>query len=120
VGNRIQFAVLREALNIMRSGAADAREVDLVVRATLGRRYSFVGPLEGADLGGLGTFATIASHLMPELAKDEGVIDLLREHAERGELGERSGRGFYEWDGARREAIRRQRRDLLAKPPDGA
>jgi 3-hydroxybutyryl-CoA dehydrogenase len=114
VGNRIQFAVLREALNIVRSGAADAHEVDLVVRETLGRRYSFVGPLAGADLGGLNTFAMIAEHLMPELAKDEGVIELLREHVARGELGARSGQGLHVWDTARHEEVQRQRRELLA------
>ncbi len=119
VGNRIQFAVLREALNILRSGAADAHEIDLVVRETLGRRYSFVGPLAGADLGGLGTFAMIAAHLMPELAKDEGVIALLRDHVERGELGARSGRGFHTWDAGRHEELRTQRRNLLARKPSG-
>ena len=78
VGNRLQFAVLREALNIVRSGAATPDVVDRVMKASLGRRWGIVGPLEGADMGGLDTFLDIASHLMPELAKDEDVLDLLR------------------------------------------
>jgi 3-hydroxybutyryl-CoA dehydrogenase len=113
VGNRIQFAVLREALHILRSGAADASEIDLVVQETLGRRYHFVGPLAGADLGGLNTFAMIAAHLMPELAKDEGVIDLLQQRVARGELGARSGQGFHLWDAARHDEVRQRRRELL-------
>jgi 3-hydroxybutyryl-CoA dehydrogenase len=115
VGNRIQFAVLREALHILRSGAADAAEIDLVVQETLGRRYHFVGPLAGADLGGLNTFAMIASHLMPELAKDEDVIDVLRERVARGELGARSGQGFHVWDTARHDDVRQRRRELLER-----
>ena len=84
VGNRLQFAVLREALNIVRSGAATPDEVDRVMKASLGRRWSIVGPLEGADMGGLDTFLDISTHLMPELAKDEDVLDLLRRTGGRG------------------------------------
>ena len=113
IGNRLQFAVLREALNIVRSGAATPDVVDMVMKESLGRRYRFVGPLEGADLGGLGTFLSIATHLMPELAKDETVLDLLRSHTERGDLGASTGQGFYRWDERRLETVRTLRRQLL-------
>ena len=46
VGNRLQFALLREALHIVKSGIASAEVVDQVMRASLGRRYAMVGPLE--------------------------------------------------------------------------
>jgi 3-hydroxybutyryl-CoA dehydrogenase len=114
VGNRLQFAVLREALNIVRSGAASPEVVDRVMKASLGRRWSIVGPLESADMGGLDTFVDIASHLMPELAKDEGVIDLLREQVDAGRVGVRSGAGFYEWDDARLAHVKAARRKLIA------
>ncbi|MGU7785346.1 3-hydroxyacyl-CoA dehydrogenase family protein [Burkholderia sp. PU8-34] len=113
IGNRIQFAVLREALNIVRAGVATPEVVDTVVKASLGRRYNIVGPLEGADLGGLATFLSISQHLMPELAKDEDVLDLLRQHTDRGELGLSSGQGFYRWTDERLLAIRSARRRLL-------
>jgi 3-hydroxybutyryl-CoA dehydrogenase len=116
IGNRLQYAVLREALNIVRSGAAGPEEVDLVMKASLGRRYATTGPLETADLGGLDTFLTIASHLMPELAKDEDVLDLMRERVSAGHTGWRSGQGFYSWTPERfREVIGRRDRDLLAR-----
>lgn len=114
VGNRLQFAVLREALNIVRSGAASPEVVDRVMKASLGRRWSIVGPLESADMGGLDTFVDISSHLMPELAKDEDVIDLLREQVDAGRVGVRSGAGFYEWDDARLAHIKAARRKLIA------
>jgi 3-hydroxybutyryl-CoA dehydrogenase len=114
VGNRLQFAVLREALNIVRSGAASAEVVDRVMKASLGRRWSIVGPLESADMGGLDTFVDISSHLMPELAKDEDVIDLLREQVDAGRVGVRSGAGFYEWDEARLAHVKAARRKLIA------
>jgi 3-hydroxybutyryl-CoA dehydrogenase len=45
IGNRLQYAILREALAIVRSGAATPEAVDTVVKASLGRRYATVGPL---------------------------------------------------------------------------
>jgi 3-hydroxybutyryl-CoA dehydrogenase len=115
VGNRIQFAVLREALNIVRSGAATPDEVDRVMKASLGRRWSIVGPLEGADMGGLDTFLDISSHLMPELAKDEDVLDLLRQQVDAGRVGVRSGAGFYEWDDAHLAQVRAGRKRLISR-----
>ncbi|MFD1560094.1 3-hydroxyacyl-CoA dehydrogenase family protein [Paraburkholderia silviterrae] len=114
VGNRLQFAVLREALNIVRSGAASPEVVDRVMKVSLGRRWGIVGPFESADMGGLDTFVDIASHLMPTLAKDEGVIDLLREQADAGRVGVRSGAGFYDWDEAHLARVKAARRKLIA------
>ncbi|WP_322048846.1 3-hydroxyacyl-CoA dehydrogenase family protein [Paraburkholderia sp. J67] len=114
VGNRLQFAVLREALNIVRSGAATPEVVDRVMKASLGRRWGIVGPFESADMGGLDTFVDISSHLMPELAKDEDVIDLLRKQVDAGRVGVRSGAGFYDWDDAHRARVKAARRKLIA------
>jgi 3-hydroxybutyryl-CoA dehydrogenase len=115
VGNRLQFAVLREALNIVCSGAATPEVVDRVMKASLGRRWGIVGPLEGADLGGLDTFLDISTHLMPELAKDEGVLDLLRKQVEAGRVGVRSGAGFYDWDDAHLARVKEGRRRVIGR-----
>jgi 3-hydroxybutyryl-CoA dehydrogenase len=116
IGNRLQYAILREALAIVRSGAASPEAVDTVMKASLGRRYATVGPLETADLGGLDTFLTIASHLMPELAKDEDVLNLMRTRVEAGDTGLRSGKGFYPWPPERAdEVIKRRNADLLSR-----
>ena len=109
IGNRLQYAVLREALHIVHSGAADAATVDTVMKASLGPRYSVMGPLEAADFGGLETFYKIAAHLMPVLAKDEDMLELLRQHVEKGDKGAATGRGFYEWPEAKKRAIRKKR-----------
>ncbi|WP_199731292.1 3-hydroxyacyl-CoA dehydrogenase family protein [Paraburkholderia sp. RAU2J] len=115
VGNRLQFAVLREALNIVRSGAATPDVVDRVMKASLGRRWGIVGPLEGADMGGLDTFLDISSHLMPELAKDEDVLDLLRQQVDAGRVGVRSGAGFHEWDDERLARVKEGRKRVISR-----
>ncbi len=113
VGNRLQFAVLREALAIVRSGAATPEVVDAVMKASLGRRYGMVGPLESADLGGLDTLLDIGLHLMPELAKDEDVLQLMRERVEKGHVGVRSGQGFYDWSDAHHARVKAGRKRLI-------
>jgi 3-hydroxybutyryl-CoA dehydrogenase len=105
IGNRLQYAVLREALAIVRSGAATPEAVDTAMKASLGPRYSVVGPIESADLGGLDTFFTIASYLMPLLAKDEDVLQLMKEKVAAGKTGPRSGEGFYPWPEERVAAV---------------
>jgi 3-hydroxybutyryl-CoA dehydrogenase len=114
IGNRLQFAVLREALHIVRSGAATPETVDAVMKACLGRRYSIMGPFESADLGGLHTLMGIGANLMPELAKDEDVLELMRAHVDKGELGASTGQGFYTWDEARIDDLQARRRHQLA------
>lgn len=109
IGNRIQFAVMREALHLVHTGVADAETIDTVIKSSLGRRYGIVGPFEAADLGGLETFLRVATHLLPALATDAGGLDVLREHVARGEKGAASGQGFYQWTDARRAAVRQKR-----------
>ncbi|MHA0852490.1 3-hydroxyacyl-CoA dehydrogenase family protein [Serratia nematodiphila] len=113
VGNRLQFAVLREALHIVHSGIASAEVVDQVMRASLGRRYAMVGPLEAADMTGLPTVADITRHLFPELATGDEMMALVEQRLQRSDTGQRSGQGFYLWDEARRERIQRRRAHQL-------
>jgi len=116
IGNRLQYALLREALAIVRSGAVGPEEVDVVMRASLGRRFATTGPIATADLGGLDTFLSIAEQMMPQLAKDEDVLDLLRARVDAGHVGPRSGRGFYPWPPDRLATVRGRRdRDLLRR-----
>jgi 3-hydroxybutyryl-CoA dehydrogenase len=67
IGNRIQFAMLREAWSLWASGAASAEAIDAVVRNSIGRRLAITGPLESADLGGLPTMVAFARSLQPDL-----------------------------------------------------
>jgi 3-hydroxybutyryl-CoA dehydrogenase len=67
VVNRLQFALLREALHIVESGGATAEQVDAVMRLGLGPRWTATGPLESVALGGKATFADVARALVPTL-----------------------------------------------------
>ena len=61
--NRLQFALLREALHIVDTGAATVEDVDTALKAGMGLRYAALGPFGVADFGGLDTFDHINSYL---------------------------------------------------------
>ncbi len=104
---------LREALHIVHSGIASPEVVDQVMRASLGRRYAMVGPLEAADMTGLATVQDICQHLLPELASGTEMMSLVAEKVARGDTGARSGQGFYRWDEARHQRIQSRREHQL-------
>ena len=109
IGNRLQFAVLREALHLVQTGVADPETIDTVMKASLGRRYAIAGPLESADLGGLETILKVGTHLLPAITADGSGLELLRAHISKGETGAASGQGFYQWTDERRAAMRQKR-----------
>lgn len=68
IGNRLQFALLREAWALWADGIASAEAIDAVVRASFGRRIGITGPIESADIGGLATMVNFGNSLIPDLS----------------------------------------------------
>lgn len=97
IGNRLQFAMLREAWALWASGTASAEAIDSVVRNSFGRRVAVTGPLESADLGGLDTFYHFGASLIPDLDVGQTPPDEVRRRVEAGERGLSTGRGIYDW-----------------------
>ena len=67
IGNRMQFALLREALAVVDKGIASAEDVDTVVKTGFGRRLAVAGPLEVFDIAGWDTISHIIDELYPDL-----------------------------------------------------
>ena len=97
--NRLQFAVMREALSLAESGAAELSDIDGAMKYGLGLRWACLGPFETADIGGLDIFARVAEYLFPDLSDRKDVPELLRSLYEQGDWGVKSGRGFYDYSG---------------------
>ena len=68
VFNRLQFALLREAIELVDSGTVTKSDLDRIVVEGLGRRWGIVGPLASAGLGGSELFYTLAARLYPTLS----------------------------------------------------
>ena len=68
VWNRLQLALLREAVWIVENGVASPEVVDEIVRDGLARRWRYTGPFATAALGGPATFTKVAANLWPVLS----------------------------------------------------
>ena len=118
IANRIQFAVLRECMDIVEKDVATIEDVDAVMKYGLGFRYAAFGPFEVADFGGLDTFHHIASYLNKDLCDQKQVQKLIDDHYQKGEYGVKSKKGFYDYSNGKDEEALKRRDEmfmLLAK-----
>ena len=112
IGNRLQFALLREAWSLWASGVAAPEVIDAVVRTSFGRRIAVTGPIESADIGGLETMYNFARFLQPDLNTD---ADPPAEVAAalKAERPARTWPGIYDWQARRRDALVAERMEEL-------
>ena len=92
--SRLGVAVGLEAIRMLAEGVASAEDIDTGMR--LGYGWP-MGPLRLTDLVGLDVRLSIAEHLTAELGPRFTPPDLLRKKVARGELGRKTGRGFFDW-----------------------
>lgn len=113
LGNRLQHALMREAIALVEQGFASPEDVDTVVRYGFGFRYIAAGPLLQKDHSGIDIHCAAAATMYPHLTNAAEPSPLIRQLVERGEVGMKapSRKGFYQWDEASiaRETARYQR-----------
>lgn len=103
IGNRMQFALYREALWIVEQGICDLETIDIVARNTFGARLPVVGPIENADYIGLDLTKAILDYLSPHLSKEDAASPVVAALVDEGRLGAKTGGGLADWpDGAAR------------------
>lgn len=113
IGNRLQVAILREAMSLVDAGTATAAQIDELVRSTFGQTWSVVGPFELADHEGLDTVLASARKIFPTLAIDRELPRVLMDKIDSGDLGVKTGRGFYDWTPESVEHWRKNMADAL-------
>jgi 3-hydroxybutyryl-CoA dehydrogenase len=84
-----------EAIRMLEEGVASAASIDAAME--LGYRHP-MGPLRSTDLVGLDVRLAIADYLCATLGERFAPPALLRDKVARGELGRKTGQGFYHWD----------------------
>ncbi|MDI6761427.1 MAG: 3-hydroxyacyl-CoA dehydrogenase NAD-binding domain-containing protein [Thermodesulfobacteriota bacterium] len=97
LGNRLQFALYREALACLKEGVASAEDIDTAVKGSFGFRFPTLGPLETSDFGGLDTFLTISQYLFEVIDRSTEPPELLKEMVSQGKLGVKTGEGFFSY-----------------------
>jgi 3-hydroxybutyryl-CoA dehydrogenase len=111
--NRIQHAMIREATFLIAEGIAGAEDIDLTVSLGLAPRLTVSGPLEQRDMNGIDLNYKIAKNLWNQLSGSEKPLEFLKHKVEKGELGLKSGRGYYDWSGMKPNDVRSARDEAL-------
>jgi 3-hydroxybutyryl-CoA dehydrogenase len=93
--SRLDVAAALEAMRMLQDGVASAEDIDRA--AVLAYRHP-VGPLRLSDIVGLDVRLDIATHLGSVYGERFAPPEILVRKVEAGELGKKSGRGFFEWD----------------------
>lgn len=94
--SRLGVVLGLEAIRMLEQGVASATDIDRALE--LGYNHP-MGPLRLTDLVGLDVRLAIAEHLQKTLGDDTyRPPQLLRDKVVRGELGKKSGQGFYRWE----------------------
>ena len=98
LANRLQHAMAREALYLVREGVATPEDVDMALTWSFAPRYTKVGLLQHQDGYGLDMLQGLQNYLYPYLCNDTGASPLVSEAVKQGNLGQKTGKGLHDWD----------------------
>lgn len=97
LANRIQHALMREALSLVQEGIASPEDIDDAVRYSFGFRYAAVGPMTQKEISGWDGMANAAKEIYPSLSNittlPPKVVQLMND----GKTGMKAGEGFRKW-----------------------
>ena len=106
VANRLQMALTREALSLVEKGVVSPTDIDTIIKNGIGRRWAVAGVFEVWELAGWDLIETMASWLYPDLDASDAAQEILQDRVRSGELGVKTGKGFYDWTPESAEALR--------------
>lgn len=101
LANRLQHALMREAWSLIDRGIASPEDVDKAVRFGFGMRYLAAGPVLQKEHSGLDVNFLASSSVFPDLCNDDRPPPVLADKVQRGELGMKTGQGFWTWSAGR-------------------
>ena len=103
--NRLTGAMRREVDYLLDEGIVTPEDLDTAVRASYGFRLACLGPMEAEDMIGLDTAARASGNIYKVLSNKIEPSPHLLEKVEGGELGVKSGKGWYDYRGKSREEV---------------
>jgi 3-hydroxybutyryl-CoA dehydrogenase len=104
IGPRLQALLMNEAVRLVEEGVATPEDVDRAFKAGMGFRYATVGIFEFIDWGGVDILHRASGFLARALGDERfRPARLVEEKIARNELGPKTGRGFFDYTGERRE-----------------
>ena len=98
IANRLQHAIVREALSMVASGVAAPEDIDKAVQYGFGLRFLACGPMLQKEMSGWDTNYRSGSIIYPTLCNDARPPDMFRDMAAQGRAGMKTGQGLWNWD----------------------
>lgn len=112
--NRLTGAMEREIDYLLEQGVVSAQDLDIAVKASYGFRLACLGPMEAEDMIGLDTAARASANIFPTLSNASVPSHQLLEKVEKGEMGIKSGIGWYQYpEGQKEQKIARNNQRML-------
>lgn len=97
VGNRLQHALMREALYLVANGVTTPEGIDTAVRYGFGFRYIACGPMMQKEMSGWDTNLLAGTSVYPHLYNKKAPPPFLKEMVTKGHIGMKAKRGLWEW-----------------------
>ncbi|MDD3251051.1 MAG: 3-hydroxyacyl-CoA dehydrogenase NAD-binding domain-containing protein [Lachnospiraceae bacterium] len=97
LANRIFQAIIREAIAITASGLASAEDVDTAISCGMAMRFPEWGPLKHLDAIGLDLGLSVQETVLPDICAEKHANEYIRGLVVDGNLGVKTGKGFYDW-----------------------
>jgi len=97
VGNRLQQALMREAMWMIHDGVTTAEGIDTAVRFGFGFRFVACGPFLQKEMSGWDTNFAVATSLYPQLHNETTPPPFFKAMVERGHVGMKARHGFWPW-----------------------
>jgi 3-hydroxybutyryl-CoA dehydrogenase len=97
LANRIQHALMREALSLIDRGIASPADVDTAVRYSFGFRYAAAGPVLQKEISGWDSMASASVEIYPSLSNTPVLADCVVDNLKAGKTGMKAGAGFMDW-----------------------
>lgn len=106
LANRIQHALMREALHLIDRGVATPEDVDDAVRYSFGFRYAAVGPITQKELSGWDVNCNAAKEIYPALCNDTAMPESILNMVKSGKTGTKALHGFWSWTPEKVKALK--------------
>lgn len=97
LANRIFQAIIRESIAIVASGLASAEDVDTAISCGMAMRFPEWGPLKHLDAIGLNLGLSVQETVLPDICAEKHANEYIRNLVQNGNLGVKTGKGFYDW-----------------------
>ncbi len=113
VENRVLYALLREAVDLVERGVIEPEDLDTCVSWGIGYKIAVIGPMALLDMAGLDIYKSVSSFLNADLSNRDDVAPIVLERTGASKLGIKSGEGMFSYTPEKISALQGERAKKL-------